>query len=221
LQASTALTGAVSFNIGGNLASGGAAIYGGAFDNTYLNSAIPTIAGHMYVCGKDNNFNDRPAIYQLSFAAATGILTGVGTPLTDLVDASGPACSPVTEIYNPNAAGGAKDWIFFSVGNYANNADPIPAGSTCQTNNGGCLISIDVTGNPTWPPTVVTNARAMRINAAGSTSGIVVDNVADTTTSPQASSIYLSYGSNSTATVPCNGVGGVGCAVKLTQSALQ
>ena len=221
LQASTALTGAVSFNIGGNLGSGGAAIYGGAFDNTYLNSAIPTIAGHMYVCGKDNNFNDRPAIYQLSFAAATGILTGVGTPLTDLADASGAACSPVTEIYNPNAAGGAKDWIFFSVGDNASNTDPIPAGSTCRTNNGGCLISIDVTGNPTWPPTVVTNARAMRPSAGGSTSGIVVDNVADTTTSPEASSIYLSYGANSTASVPCNGVSLVGCAVKLTQSALQ
>jgi len=31
----------------------------------------------------------------------------------------------------------------------------------------------------------------------------------------------LSYGANSTATVPCNGVSLVGCAVKLTQSALQ
>jgi len=222
LQASTALTGAVSFDIGGTTSPGGA-IYGGAFDNSYLNSASPSITGHMYVCGKSNASGNRPAIYQLSFDG-TGVLTGVGTALVGLVSGGtgGPlACSPVTEIYNPNASGGAKDWIFFSIGDNANTVDPIPTGSTCRTNNGGCLISIDVTGNPTWPPTVVTNARAMPINETGSTSGIVVDNVADTTTSPEASSIYLSYGSNSVSTVPCNGVNGVGCAVKLTQSALQ
>ena len=222
LQASTALTGAVSFDIGGTTSPGGA-IYGGAFDNSYLNSASPSITGHMYVCGKSNASGNRPAIYQLSFDG-TGVLTGVGTALVGLVSGGtgGPlACSPVTEIYNPNASGGAKDWIFFSIGDNANTVDPIPAGSTCRTNNGGCLISIDVTGNPTWPPTVVTNARAMPINETGSTSGIVVDNVADSTTSPEASSIYLSYGSNSVSTVPCNGVNGVGCAVKLTQSALQ
>jgi len=220
LQASTALTGSVTFKIGGNAA--GAALYSGAFDNTYINSSIPSIAGHMYVCGKDSSFNNRPAIYQLSFAAATGILTGVGTPLTGLVNASGEACSPVTEVYNPDGGGTgvARDWIFFSVGDNANTANPIPAGS-CRTNNGGCLISIDVTGNPTWPPTVVTNARAMPINVAGSTSGIVVDNVADTATSPQASSIYLTLGSNSVAASPCNTRTGMGCALKLTQAALQ
>jgi hypothetical protein len=165
---------------------------------------------------------NQPAIYQLSFTAATGVLSGVGVALTGLVTANNNACSPVTEIYNPNGGGTgvAKDWIFFSIGNNANTVNPIPAG-TCQTNAGGCLISIDVTGTPPWPPTVVTNARSMPVNANGSTSGIVVDNVADTATSPQASSIYLSYGVDSTGTVQCNSVTGTGCAVKLTQSALQ
>jgi hypothetical protein len=219
LQATTALTDSISFNIGGIFA--GAALYGGAFDNTYINSSIPTVSGHMYVCGKDNAFFNRPAIYQLSFTAATGKLSGVGTALTGLANGSGEACSPVTEIYNTNASGGAKDWIFFSIGDNASNANPIPAGNACRTDGLGCLISIDVTGNPTWPPTTVTNARSMPTNANGSTSGIVVDNVADTVAAPQASSIYLSLGANSVATSPCNASTGVGCAVKLTQSALQ
>jgi len=225
LQATTALASPVSFKIGGSGAGSAATntLYAGAFDNTYFSSNKPTIAGHMYVCGKDPANTNEPAIYQLSFTAATGVLSGVGTPLTGLVSAINNACSPVTEVYNPNGGGTgvAKDWIFFSVGNNANTVNPIPTGSTCRANAGGCLMSIDVTGSPTWPPTVVTNARAMPANAAGSTSGIVVDNVADSVSAPQASSIYLSYGVNSTASVPCNGVAGVGCAEKLTQSALQ
>jgi hypothetical protein len=147
----------------------------------------------------------------------------VGTPLTGLVGGDSEACSPVTEIYNPNGGGTgvARDWIFFSIGDKVNTVDPIPAGSACRINNDGCLISIDVTGNPTWPPTVVTNTRSVPLNVSGSTSGIVVDNVADTATSPQASSIYLSYGSDSVASEGCNVAVGVGCAVKLTQSGLQ
>jgi hypothetical protein len=145
-----------------------------------------------------------------------------------MIDTSGAVCSPVTEIYNPNATGGAKDWIFFSVGNDANTSasgNPIPSGFPCRSgtgSNAGCVISIDVTDpDMTWPPTSVTNTRAMPGNDAGSTSGIVVDNLADPTIAPEASSIYLTFGSNSTAGSSCNGATGVGCAVKLTQSALQ
>jgi hypothetical protein len=178
----------------------------------------------MYVCGNDNAHGSRPAIYQLSFNGS-GVLTGVGTALVNLVSAGSGSgsmsCTPVTEVYNPNAAGGAKDWIFFSTADNANTVNPIPAGSTCRTDQLGCMISINVTGNPTWPPTTVTNARSMPANAAGATSGIVVDNVADTVTSPQASSIYFTLGINSVATSPCNTTVGVGCLVKLTQSALQ
>jgi hypothetical protein len=223
LQASTALTGAVTFAIGGTSAGTGA-IYSGAFDNTYINSASPSISGHMYVCGNDPAHGSRAGLYQLSFNG-TGVLTGVGTALVNLVSAGSgggsQACSPVTEVYNPNASGGAKDWIFFSTADHASNANPIPAGSTCRTNGLGCLISIDVTGNPTWPPTVVTNARSMPANASGSTSGIVVDNVASSVSSPQASSVYFTLGVNSVATSPCNTTTGVGCVIKLTQSALQ
>jgi hypothetical protein len=231
LQASTALAGSVSFAIGGTV-SPGQNIYSGAFDNTYFTSAIPNIAGHMYVCGKDSGHGDRPYIYQLSFAAATGILTGVGTSTwpagNGFVTVGGEACSPVTEFNNPNGAGAgvAMDWIFFSVGNLANSAttnNPIPAGA-CRSNNAGCILSINVTGNPTWPPTLPTTlivAAPAPANNTGSTTGIVVDN---TSTSAQASSFYFSLVTNSTGSGPgvpsCNTTAGVGCAVKLTQSGL-
>jgi hypothetical protein len=52
------------------------------------------------------------------------------------------------------------------------------------------------------------------------TSGIIVDNNANTTSFPQASSLYFSNQGNSTAGVPCGGTTGVGCAVKVTQSGL-
>ena len=222
LQASTGLTGAVSFSIGGTAA--GSAIYSGAFDNTYFTSPSNNIQGHMYVCGKDPGLNDGPAIYQLSFAPATGVLASVGaTPLVSLVQASGEACSPVTEFDNPNGGGTGieSDLIFFSFGNQANSGGPIPVGNSCYNNNLGCIVSIDVTGNPTWPPAAITNAFTLPGNAAGATSGIVVDN---TSTSAQASSIYFSLGGNSTGAGPglpsCNTTPGVGCAVKLTQSGL-
>jgi hypothetical protein len=231
LQASTGLTFSVSVPIGG-LTAPGSAIYSGAFDNTYLTSAMPNIAGHMYVCGKDSGQGDVPYIYQLSFAAATGILSGVGTSTwpagTGFASATGEACSPVTEFFNPNGGGSgvARDWIFFSVGNRANNAaanNPIPAGA-CRTNNAGCILSINVTGNPAWPPTLPTAlivAAPAPANNAGSTSGIIVDN---TSTSAQASSFYFSLRANSAGAGPgvpsCNTTPGVGCAVKLTQSGL-
>jgi hypothetical protein len=222
LQASTALTGAVSFKIGG-MTSPGSQIYSGAFDNTYFTSAKPNIAGHMYVCGKDSANGNRPAVYQLSFAAATATLTSVGSALTGLASAGGEACSSITEFDNPNGAGTGieRDWIFFSIGNNANIANPIPLGSGCRADHQGCVISINVTGNPAWPPTTVTNAVSVPTNAAGGTSGIVIDNIS---TAAQTSSIYFSLGANSTGAGPglpsCNTTANVGCAVKLTQSAL-
>lgn len=222
VQATTDLTtSVVSFPIGGT-GAGGSFIYSGAFDNAYYNSAKPNIAGHMYVCGKDPANLDRPAIYQLSFAPATAVLTSVGTPLTGLITNDAIACSPITEFDNPNGGGAGieQDWIFFSVGNYANNVDPMVG--PCATNNLGCLVSINVLGGPAWPPATVGNTAPLPTNGTGSTSGIVVDNIS---TAAQASSIYFSLGANSTGPGPglpsCNTTTGEGCAVKLTQSGLQ
>jgi hypothetical protein len=221
LQASADLTtSVVSFSIGGTGA--GSALYGGAFDNTYFSSSPGSIAGHMYVCGKDSTKVDSPALYQLSFDAS-GKLTGVGTALTSLAGASGEACSPVTEFFN---TGTSTDWIFFSIRNNANTAavgNAIPIGSPCQTgtaSGAGCIISINLTILGTFPPALVSNTAPLPANAAAGSSGIVVDNVG---TASQTSNIYFSLGGNSVGAGPglpsCNTTAGVGCAIKLTQSA--
>lgn len=246
IQTNTSLTGSpsgaanVTLNIGGTGA--GSYLHAGTFDNTYFLSAQGSTAGHLYVCGKDPGNLDRPAIFQLSFAANGDLSSTLGTPLIHLASNDGEACSPITEIQNPNAAGGAKEWIFFSIGNRANNAasnNPIPAGP-CRTNNAGCIVSIDITGlSSSWTPFAsgngpVTNAVAVPAGPAtgpnggniDSTSGIIVDNIgADPTAALQVSSIYFALTGNSTGSGPglpsCNTTSGVGCAIKLTQAGLQ
>jgi hypothetical protein len=175
----------------------GSNLRAGAFDSTYLSSPSNLIAGHLYVCGKDPNADDQPAIYQLSFSSSGVLSTAVGPPLLGLVSNDIEECSPITEVAN-----GATDRIFFSVQNNA-------AQAGCGT--GGCVMSITLGG--AWPPAVVTNA----VPASGGTSGIVIDNVG---TGVQQSNIYFTYQRNSTVAIKCNATTGVGCAVKLTQSAL-
>jgi hypothetical protein len=197
-------------------------LHSGAFDDAYF-SAGPA-SGHLYTCGKDPGFNNRPAIYQFSFNAA-GVLQTVGVPLplknlTTTFSIIGDACSPVTEIKN-----GTMDRIFFS---FATNANPPSGGGTATgcTAGQGCVASIVLGG--AWPPAATTAGIAAPFfipdpvnfpqTGYGGASGIVVDNVG---AGLQESNIYYTYRSNSTAAVTCNGATGVGCAVKVTQSALQ
>ena len=240
LQANTDLSSAVQFSIGGTSATGN--LYGGAFDNTYLNSPAGNVSGSMYVCGKSSTNINRPAIYKLTFSP-TGVLNSVGTPLlmNSVLDG---ACSPITEVNNTGSSSVLGDWIFFSIGSGAANVAPIPTNSHCRkgvdiTNGGqGCLMGINLTNaanpaiNPggTWPPApafftaqgVNNNANAVALpkNTSGSSSGIIVDNVSN---GAQTSNIYFSF-PNSVGTGPglpsCNTTAGVGCAVKLTQSNL-
>jgi hypothetical protein len=221
-QFDTALTVAskVTVRIGGNQGVTPTAVdvlHAGTFDDTYFSAGPAT--GHLYTCGKDPGFNNRPAIYQLSFNAA-GVLQTAGIPaplanLTNTFSLIGDACSPVTELKN-----GATDRIFFS---FATNANP-PAGgkATGCTAGQGCVASIVLGG--AWPPAATTAGIAVPFiltgvqTGSGGTSAIVVDNVG---AGAQESSIYYTYQTNSTAAVPCNGTNGVGCAVKVTQSALQ
>jgi hypothetical protein len=234
LQTNTSLTGTpgganVVLSVGGTGA--GSYIHAGSFDNAYLSSTPDT--GHLYVCGKDPAHVDRPAIFQLSFAADGTLSTTLGTPLINLVSADGEACSPITIIQNPNAAGGPKEWLFFSIGNHANTVGPtIPVGP-CRTAGLGCVLSIDITTPTLWPifpaSSVSVPAGPLTGPSGGnidSTSGIIVDNVAsDPTGTLQVSSIYFTLTANSTGTGPglpsCNTTAGVGCAIKLTQAALQ
>ncbi len=209
LQSNTDLTSAVQFSIGGT--GTGSPMYDGAFDQAYLNSAAGNVSGFMYVCGKDPAHTDRPAIYQLGFTSA-GVLNSVGTPLVMNSTSDLAACSPVTEINNTSSSSASGDWIFFSVGDYAANAAPIPTSSNCRSSvsangNRGCLVGINLTNaanpaiNPggTWPPVVAfftsqggnnnANAVALPARRPGASSGFIVDNVS---AGSQASNIYFS-----------------------------
>jgi hypothetical protein len=221
LQVTTDLSNPVQFSIGGTGTTGTQTLYDGAFDNTYYNSSAGSVAGFMYVCGKDPVNPNKPAIYQLSFAS-TGVLISVGTPLLMNSTANNVACSPVTEFNNTSSSPASGDWIFFSIGNFAANATPIPTNSNCRrgvdlTNGGkGCMLGINLTNaanpviNPsgTWPPVDSfftaqggnnnANAVALPNNVSGSSSGIIVDNVYevystfDGSNISQTSSIYFS-----------------------------
>jgi hypothetical protein len=204
-QFDTALTAGsqVTVNVGG-AAVGGADLYAGAFDDAYF--SVGPASGHLYTCGKDSANNDMPAIYELTFNG-TGVLNAAaGTPLVNLVSLDGFACSPITELKN-----GTTDQIFFSVTGAA--FSPSSGGNaTGCTDGSGCVMSIVLGG--AWPPA----ATFAGIPASGGASGIVVDNVGALA---QESNIYYTYQSNSDAVITCNGTTGVGCAVKVTQSALQ
>jgi len=117
--------------VGNSIAEGAAfppsQMYVGAFDNTYENSIDGT--GNLYVCG---NTGANPIMYQVPIAAGV-----FGTAVTGptLSDAYTP-CSPVTDVYNPNAAGGPSEFFFVSM-----TEDGISAG--CAT--GGCIYNFNDT----------------------------------------------------------------------------
>ena len=187
-----------STTLGSGVPAAGATFFSGTFDNIYFttaNSASPT--GNLYVCG---NPGGNATLYRIPITAnVIGTASAMGTAMSTAPT----TCSPVTEIFN-----GSTDWIFLSV---QSTPSVLPA-IGCPLLGGGCIMSFNVTAGTT--PT----ATAARAAASGGTSGIVIDNVS---ASSQASSLYFTYLSNGTIGATCNGVIGVGCAVKLTQSGLQ
>jgi hypothetical protein len=192
----------------------------GAFDNAYVSSAAGSKTGKLYFCGRIPVNRDRPALFRVGFNAS-GVMNatvdansgGAGNNYLGLVNTSGEECSPLTEIFNTTTN---IDWLFLSVGNNAS------LGS-CLAANGGCLMSFNLTAlGATWPPGGVTAAYNLPPSAAtpgnGGSSGIILDNVSN---AAQASNIYFTFLANSSANATCNGVLNTGCAVKLTQAALQ
>lgn len=232
----TALTTVATVSFANNGSAAGVAnMHAGTFDNTYYSGAAGSGVGKLYVCAQGTTARDHATLFRIGFTAGTGANLGISVMNTaadtgslGLVNGNGEDCSPITEISNTAAS---TEWIFWSVGNHSS----VPTGSACATGAAGCLLALNLTTlGATWPP-VATGSYFLSfrtpagptysslgggaIHAAG-TSGIVVDNVASTVTSPQASSVYFSLTSNSTAAVPCDITAGVGCAIKLTQSGL-
>jgi hypothetical protein len=185
----------------------------GAFDNAYLSSSAGNQTGKLYFCAKGQGDTDLPVLYRVGFNAVGKMNSALDAGSLTFVDSAGEGCSPITEVYNTATS---TDWLFLSVGNHA-------MLGTCQVLNMGCVMSLNVTSGAF--PAGITAGYPLPAGAAGpgnaGSSGIIVDNVANTATYPQASSIYFSFLSNSTAARLCNTATSVGCAVKLTQAALQ
>jgi len=179
-----------------------ASLYMGEFDNAYYSGG----AGHMFACG---NAGGTPTLYQITVSATGNLTAGAATVGPPLATAAA-SCSPVAEVYNPNATGGAKDWIFVSV--QANGKTTAP--QSCPS-TGGCIMSFNVTSSvlPITPAT----ATVGHAGVAGGASGVVVDNTVGSGTLAGASQVYFTPLADGT----CATSGGLGgCAVQASQSAL-
>lgn len=173
----------------------------GTFDNNYFSN--PT-TGFFYVCGPSTG--NTTELYRVGFTNTSGtIALGAvnGTPFPITTTGGMGNCSPVTEIYNTATS---TDWLFLSVDNH---------GVTAACANQSCVMSF-VLGS-----SMVSAVNSTYVPSTGNlngTGGIIVDNVANTTTFPQASSIYfMPIASNLTCG---DGSSNTGCGIKLTQSGL-
>jgi len=125
-------------------------LYEGELDSAYENSI--NAAGNLYVCG---NTGGEPTLYQvhitpggvlgsatagpvLSDFALNGVVMRKQTRRTHIPAATSAAtgCSPVTDFLNPNATGGATEFIFASA-----QTDGVPA--PCA--GGGCIMNFKAT----------------------------------------------------------------------------
>jgi hypothetical protein len=181
-----------------------------ALNNAYFTS--PTSAGALiYVAGVIN-----PPVGPCTATGSTGgnldlygVTLGTGGVMTTGAPAHatgvgsvGNEFAPLTEFFNPSLGGG-EDLLFFSV---------IATGTN--------TASLNITSG--FPASPVPTFAAGPVAAGFGTSGIIVDNES---TSNQASSVYfnaLAENAACTGNIGVNTTPGTGgCAVKLTQSALQ
>src|SRR5882672_553144 len=170
-------------------------IWVGDFDNAYFNAPS---GGSLYACGTQTASGAKPALYTLSFTGA-GVMNTTPAMANDVtfngVANPGGICSPITSFYD-----GTNDRLFVGVG----------ANGATTGNNIMAMFNINarITSNATAPT-------ATAANELGGTSGITIDN---TSSSPQAASIYFGTMAKGAAS-PCGA--NLYCAVKLTQSGLQ
>jgi hypothetical protein len=103
-------------------------LYEGELDSAYENST--NASGNLYVCG---NTGGAPKLYQVHITAG-GVL---GSAVVGPALASGTTgCSPVTDFLNPNATGGATEYIFAS-------AQTDGVSTPCA--GGGCIMNFKST----------------------------------------------------------------------------
>ncbi len=101
-------------------------LYAGGFDSAYRSSTNGT--GSLYVCG---NTGGAPTLFQIKINAGTMPALGTFIGLVTQ-NASTAACSPVTDILNPNLTGGSEERAFLSAQ---------LGGRSTLCNNLGCLVA--------------------------------------------------------------------------------
>lgn len=177
-----------------------------AFNNAYYTS--PTTTGALVYVGGTTGVISQPCsagstttgdifIYAVTFNGTTGVMTA-GVPTTSLNAGGGPGAewAPLLEFYNATTA---TDWLF------------VAALQSNQTN----MATVNIT-------TSAFGTFANFVTYGLGPSGMIVDNEANTTTYPQAASIYFNaQGENAACTNNTVLTDTGGCAVKLTQAALQ
>ena len=156
------------------------------FNNDYYTNGPAGTNSLMFVAGTDAT-GTVPTLYTVPFLSY-GPITSTGMVSAALATGAADA-SPVTEFFNdPNGIpADGTDYLFVGVTNNCN---------TLEVASGGCVISLNITatdtngiaGAPTDLNEDVIDAPA--IAASGGSTGIIVDNDADPTTYPQASSVY-------------------------------
>ncbi len=177
-----------------------------ALNNAYYTN--PTSAGAIiYVAGVTGTVGPCTAIgatggaivvYGATFGAGGVLKTGAPTNSSS-VGTPGNEFAPMAEFFNANAAAGGEDFLFFSV--------------LCT---GADMDAYNVTNG--WSSTFLVNP----VTEGLGTSGMVVDNNANTGTSPQTSSLYFNaLNEDAACSSPQSGANTGGCAIKLTQAALQ
>jgi hypothetical protein len=176
------------------------------FNNPYYTS--PTTTGALIYVGGTTGTISQPCsagstttgdifVYAITFNGTTGVMTS-GAPTNSLNAGGGLGAewAPLLEFYNATTA---TDWLFLAA------------------------LQSDITNMATVNITTSAFGAFANFVAYGlGPSGMIVDNEADTTTYSQAASIYFNaQGENTTCTNNTDLTDTGGCAIKLTQAALQ
>ncbi|HEV2646833.1 MAG TPA: hypothetical protein VGU46_10760 [Acidobacteriaceae bacterium] len=193
--------------------------YDGAFDHIYLSGTGTT--GNIWTCSEHTPVTGTagPRLSYTTLQSNGGIVPAgsvigiAGTAISNLTNANGASCSPVTEIWG--SAGGTDDYLFMGV-SASGSLTTTNAGAHCT---GACVYNFVIatggTATTAGTLTVPTTAEA-GIAATGGSSGIVVDNLLSGSGESQ---IYytplsnMTCGGNGTA-----GSGTGGCAVQTSQT---
>jgi hypothetical protein len=197
--------------------------YDGAFDHIYEVGTGTT--GNIWTCTEHTPASGTagPRLSYTPLQTNGGIvpttantILGISQPaISNLTNANGAGCSPVTEVWG--SAGGTDDYIFLSV-TASGSLTTTDSTASCR---GACLYNFVVatggTATTAGTRTLPTTAEA-GITAAGGSSGIIIDNLLTATGESQ---IYYTPLANAN----CAGNGtagssgtGVGCAVQTSQT---